>query len=207
MAGEHAEIGELRMSGKTPIPLPVDMPAGLISTAGIRAFNALYYHRATPGTGFVPLEPFFFPLDVIGHWNRMYGKPGFLQYQFVLPRSGGITGLATILEQIACSGYGSPLAVLKIFGPGNDRYLSFPMEGYTLALDLVVRPETLRLCNKLDEVVMKAGGRLYLTKDARMPETVFRAGYPGWREFQSVRDRYHAAGRFASLQSIRLGLT
>jgi FAD/FMN-containing dehydrogenase len=207
MSGEHAEIRDLRFSGKQPIPLPTDLPAGLISTATIRAFNTLYYHRARPGTSLVPLTSFFFPLDAIGNWNRAYGKPGFLQYQVVLPRSGGIRGLEVILEAIARSGYGSPLAVLKIFGPGNGRYLSFPMEGYTLALDFPASPETLRLLDRLDEKVLKTEGRLYLTKDARMSPELFQAGYPEWRRFQSVRERYHAGNRFASLQSIRLGLT
>jgi hypothetical protein len=111
-----------------------------------------------------------------------------------------------LLEHIAASGRGSFLAVLKVFGKGNANYLSFPMEGYTLALDFKAEPTVFKLLDELDALVRDQGGRLYLTKDARMSEATFKAGYPEWQTFEAIRAQYHAIGHFASLQSKRLGL-
>jgi FAD/FMN-containing dehydrogenase len=136
----------------------------------------------------------------------LYGKPGFLQYQFVIPKSEGRDGMRRILEEIVDSGQGSFLAVIKIFGKQNANYLSFPIEGYTLALDFKVSPNVIDLLSRLDKLVLQYGGRVYLTKDARMSEKTFKLGYPRWEEFEAVRSKYHALGKFASLQSRRLGL-
>ena len=115
-------------------------------------------------------------------------------------------GMRRILEEITESGQGSFLAVLKAFGKQNENYLSFPVEGYTLALDFKVTPSIFKLLDRLDELVLQYGGRLYLAKDARMTEQTFKASYPRWQEFEAVRSKYHAIGKFASLQSKRLGL-
>ena len=111
-----------------------------------------------------------------------------------------------ILERVAEAGQASFLAVLKAFGPGNRNLLSFPTEGYTLALDLKAEPAAFQLMTELDRLVLDHGGRLYLAKDARMNEAMFKSGYPLWRDFEAVRARYHAVGKFASAQSRRLGL-
>lgn len=209
MLGEHAADGPLAVQTRKPVPLPFDLPAAMLSRASISAFNTLYYGRV-PRTGVtrrVPFEQFFYPLDALAHWNRMYGKAGLLQYQLVLPKAAGLAGLHAVLERIALAGFGSFLAVLKVFGPANANLLSFPMAGYTLALDFRVAPAVFELLEVLDRIVLHYGGRLYLAKDARMGAATFRACYPRWPEFEAVRARWHAHGRFASLQSQRLGLS
>ncbi len=208
MLGHHAEekASTFRERGRPGVPF--DMPAALLNRYSVGAFNALYYAQvgAQGRTRTLPLHHYFYPLDGIAHWNRLYGRDGFVQYQFVLPRESGKAGLRLILEQIAGSGEASFLAVLKAFGKGNDHFLSFPREGYTLALDFHRNDRVLGLLDQLDSIVRDHGGRIYLAKDARMSEATFKAGYPRWQAFEEVRARYHAPGRFASLQSKRLGL-
>jgi decaprenylphospho-beta-D-ribofuranose 2-oxidase len=208
MLGEHAEDGPLAVQARQSLPVPFDMPASLLNHATISAFNTLFYYKAMPArrTRRVAFEPFFYPLDKLTDWNRLYGKPGFVQYQFVLPMVSGITGLRDVLERIVASGRGSFLAVLKVFGKANDHHLSFPVAGYTLALDFKAEPAVFQLLDDLDRVVLDHGGRFYLTKDARMSEATFKAGYPRWQEFEEVRGKYHAIGKFASAQSRRVGL-
>jgi FAD/FMN-containing dehydrogenase len=174
----------------------------------VQAFNALYYGRIRPPVSQqrLPFEPFFYPLDAVGQWNRLYGKPGFVQYQFVLPQAAGVAGLREVLAAIAASGRGSFLAVLKVFGPANANFLSFPQAGFTLALDFKAEPAVFTLLDELDAIVLHHGGRLYMAKDARMSAATFKASYPTWQAFEDVRARWHAHGKFASSQSIRLGL-
>lgn len=208
MLGEHAQTGPLTVQPDRAVPVPIDMPASLLNQVTVKAFNALYYGKALRAchTRRVPFEPFFYPLDKLVHWNRLYGKAGFLQYQFALPKAAGLAGLRTVLERIAQSGRGSFLAVLKVLGPATGHYLSFPIEGYSLALDFKAEPRVFPLLDELDRVVLDHGGRLYLAKDARMTEAMFKASYPRWQEFEQVRAHYHAHGKFASSQSRRLGL-
>lgn len=145
-------------------------------------------------------------MDGINHWNRLYGKNGFTQYQFVLPKAAGLEGMTKILKEISVSKRGSFLSVLKAFGPGNENYLSFPMEGYTLALDFKIESGLFELLNKLDNIVLAYGGRIYLTKDVRMSETTFKQSYTKWSEFAKIRTYYGADKCFHSLQSNRLGI-
>ncbi len=140
-------------------------------------------------------DSYFYPLDGIRHWNRAYGRRGFLQYQFVLPKETSYDGLKDILEKIERSGQGSPLAVLKLFGkPDPNAVMSFPREGYTLALDFKVNPKVLTLLDELDEIVMRNGGRIYLAKDARMSSEIFHKTY----------SKIVHSNRFRSAQSTRL---
>lgn len=208
MLGEHADDGHLGAGGKGGLPVPVDAPAVLLNRATVTAFNALYYGRVRQQVTRhrVGYEPFFHPLDKLAHWNRLYGRQGFVQHQFVLPRHAGRGPLREALETIVASGLASPLAVLKVFGEGNDSMLGFPMPGYTLAVDLKAVPEALRLCRTLDRLVLEAGGRIYLTKDSRMTPETFAACYPRLEEFQDVRRRYGATGLFVSAQAERLGV-
>ena len=208
MLGEHAQEGPLLTQGNKAIPIPMDMPAFLLNQTSISAFNSVYYNKIlnTKSTQQIAYEPFFYPLDMLANWNRLYGKSGFVQYQFVLPKAAGEIGLREVLGPIANSGKGSFLAVLKIFGKVNQNLLSFPIEGYTLALDFKVEPSLFDLLNQLDQLVLKYGGRLYLTKDARMSEATFKSSYTRWSEFESIRKQYFAIGHFASHQSQRLGL-
>ncbi|MEX2470007.1 MAG: D-arabinono-1,4-lactone oxidase, partial [Pseudohongiellaceae bacterium] len=138
------------------------------------------------------------------HWNRLYGRRGFLQYQLVLPQA---EGLRAILERVAAAGQGSFLSVLKQFGPGNDHLLSFPRSGYTLALDFKVSAGALTLLEQLDAIVREHGGRLYLAKDARMSEAMFKSGYPNWPRFLEIKRQVDPDDRFTSLQARRLGLS
>ena len=208
MIGEHATDGGLKVASKRPITIPMDAPTQLLNPLSIKVFNTLYYGKVLQAeqSRRTSFETYFYPLDQMLHWNRLYGKPGFLQYQFVIPTATGREGMRRILEEITESGQGSFLAVLKAFGKQNENYLSFPVEGYTLALDFKVTPSIFKLLDRLDELVLQYGGRLYLAKDARMTEQTFKASYPRWQEFEAVRSKYHAIGKFTSLQSKRLGL-
>jgi len=208
MTGDHAPEGPLRVSGGKRMGMPVDMPAALLNRYSVRAFNTLYYHRirGSQVKSRVHYEPFFYPLDSVSDWNRMYGRNGFTQYQFVVPKDGGREAMQVILQTIADSGRGSFLAVLKAFGRENGNLLSFPMEGYTLAVDLKLEQDLFYLLDRLDAMVLDHGGRLYLTKDARMSADTFRRSYPRLEPFMAVRDAYGATGRFVSHQSRRLGV-
>lgn len=206
MLGEHAPDGGLGMARTGRLAVPLDMPAGLLNRRTIGAFDALYYHWPRGARQRVHYEKFFYPLDGIAQWNRLYGKNGFVQYQFVLPDEAGTAGLAAILQQIAASGRGSFLAVLKRLGRHNGNPLSFPLAGYTLALDFKVEAGLFEMLERLDSMVLDYGGRLYLAKDSRMSAATFRRSYPQCEAFQQVRERYGALGRFASAQSQRLGL-
>jgi FAD/FMN-containing dehydrogenase len=208
MLGEHALDGKLECLPYKMVNVPFDMPAMLLNAHTIGAFNALYYHRARKATLIrrVSYERYFYPLDKLRNWNRLYGKRGFFQYQFALPKEAGSRALTEILRRIANSGKGSFLAVLKALGPANISPLSFPIEGLTLSLDFRNEPSVIRLLEELDQRVSHYGGKVYLTKDARMSDTTFKSAYPRWQEFEDVRARFHALGHFASLQSKRLGL-
>lgn len=208
MIGEHATEGGLKVVSKKPLTIPMDAPAQLLNPLSIKAFNTLYYGKVLQAeqSRRTSFETYFYPLDQILHWNRLYGKPGFLQYQFVIPKNEGRVGMRRILDEIVGSGQGSFLAVIKIFGRQNKNFLSFPIEGYTLALDFRFTPTILKLLDRLDQLVLEYGGRIYLTKDARMSEQTFKSGYPLWEEFERVRKKYHAIGKFSSLQSRRIGL-
>lgn len=208
MDGEHAEDGDLSMPRRSVLGMPFDAPSGMLNRFTIRAFNALYYARVRrPVTQHVvDHEPFFYPLDRISDWNRFYGRQGLLQWQCLIPEAAGRATLREVVRLIAGSGLASPLAVVKAFGPGNDNHLSFPAQGYTLAVDLKVAPQAFALCDRLDDLVISAGGRLYLTKDSRMSPESFRRSYPRVDEFEEVRRRWGAAGFFSSDQSRRLGL-
>jgi hypothetical protein len=151
-------------------------------------------------------EKYFYPLDKISNWNLMYGKKGFIQYQFVLPKTVGVQGLKKIIKIISDNNMNPFLTVLKIFGEKNKNYLSFPMPGYSLALDFKMSKNIFNFVKILDSFISDMGGKIYLTKDALMTEETFKKIYPQWQEFERVRQKYGAIGKFASNQSKRLGL-
>lgn len=208
MLGEHSASGSLAAGKPGKLIIPLEVPAAALNRYSIQAFNAFYYARIRQKkqSRRVHYAPFFYPLDSIRQWNKLYGKNGFLQYQFVLPKGSGLEGMHNILKRIAASKRGSFLAVLKATGKDNGNYLSFPIEGYSLALDFKVDTGIFELLNELDDIVIDYGGRLYLTKDARMTEAMFKTSYPKWEQFAAVRTRYGADKKFHSLQSQRLGL-
>lgn len=211
--GEHARADELpavaapfaRRSGRS-MRVPVDMPGFVLGRASVTAFNKLYYAAQRPGEALVPIDPYFWPLDAILDWNRIYGRGGFVQYQSVLPLDGSQAGFQRILAAIAAEGQASFLAVLKRMGPQSFGMLSFPMEGYTLALDFPATLRNLALLDRIDAITVDHGGRLYLAKDARASAATIAAGYPRLDEFRDVRRRYGVERRFSSLLSERLQL-
>jgi FAD/FMN-containing dehydrogenase len=168
------------------IAMPVDAPQFLLNRASVSLFNRLYYHAQTRrrGTILEHYEPFFYPLDTVGNWNRIYGKRGFYQYQCVIPRQEK-EPLREMLRTIAEAGSGSFLSVLKVFGDIPSRgMLSFTRPGATLALDFPNEEEKSEaLFRRLDEIVDQAGGALYPAKDARMPARMFRKSSPRWERF------------------------
>jgi len=170
--------------------VPFAPPFSLVNAASLRLFNTLYYHRPRARHSDRWFESFFYPLDSIGNWNRLYGPRGLYQYQCVIPDAAGREGTAALLEAIARSGQGSFLAVLKAFGAlESPGMLSFPRKGITLALDFPNRGQSLeRLFVELDAIVRATGGRLYPAKDGRMPPELFREGFPRWREFTQFID-------------------
>lgn len=190
------------------ISVPFSTPSLFVNRLSMKAFNAAYY-RLHSGERLIQKYPrvkFFFPLDSISHWNRLYGGKGFLQYQLVLPYDSAREGIQKILSEVANSGKGSFLSVLKKFGEGNANPLSFPMAGFTLTLDFKLEHSLVALLAKLDELVIHHGGRLYLAKDARMGESTFRLCYPRWQEFLETKHKLDPQGKFASAQAKRLGL-
>ncbi|MEM7103591.1 MAG: FAD-binding oxidoreductase [Bacteroidota bacterium] len=197
--GEHASVEELPeqytaspllFRKKKAISVPFFLPGMLLNSFSIKTFNFLYYQRqrADIQQSFVHYEPYFYPLDSLLHWNRIYGKKGFTQYQCVLPQSEGKKGISELLSKIRDSGFGSFLTVLKLMGPGhNQSPLAFPMQGYTLALDFKITKGLFAMLDALDRIVLEYGGRLYLAKDARMASTVFKQTYT---QSSSFRNRF-----------------
>ena len=210
--GEHASRAEAPGGGRpyrarSPrLAAPFDLPGFTLNGLSIRAFNALYAALPRPAEGFVEADPYFYPLDAVADWNRIYGGRGFVQHQCVLPLHVGRDGLVEILGRVSAHGSGAFLAVLKRFGPAGRGLMSFPMEGYTLAMDFPADADHFRLLDALDAAVVAHGGRLYLAKDARQSAATLAAGYPRLTEFAAARERSGANGRFDSLLSRRLGL-
>lgn len=214
--GEHATANDLpdqyrteplALPAKKSIPFPINLPSWVLNTFTVKLFNFLYYGKNFKKeiNNIVSYEPFFYPLDAILNWNRGYGKKGFIQYQFVLPLKAK-QGLIDILNRISDKGMGSFLAVLKVFGK-QESMISFPTEGYTLALDFPVRDGLFEFLDELDGIVLKYGGRLYMSKDARMKPEVLKAGYPRLNEFINIIKQYNPTGKIRSAQSDRLQLT
>jgi len=208
MVGDFADDSKLDFKEGKKKNIPFNFPSFTLNNLSVKAFNWLYYKKAPDGISNekVDIDSFFYPLDAINNWNRIYGKNGFTQYQFILPKENSYDGLAEILKAIADSGRGSFLAVLKLYGKANDNYLSFPMEGYSLALDFKIDRGLFAFLNKLDKIVLKYGGRIYLTKDVRVPKETFEHGYPMIDEFRKLRKDYGMDKKFNSLQSRRVGI-
>ena len=188
-----AEAGAARRGGsERQLTFPFDAPNWLLNRLTVTAFNTLYYQkqRRERETRLVHYTPFFYPLDAILDWNRMYGRRGFFQYQFVAPMAAGESVVSRVLEKVSKSGAASFLAVMKTFGHRpRAGMLSFPRPGVTLAMDLANQGEkTLRLLDEFDEIVLANGGVLYPAKDARMAPQSFEASYPNWKEFAKFID-------------------
>jgi hypothetical protein len=208
MLGEHCSGEMITPQNNSSLIVPKLFPSFVLNKYSIKAFNAIYYNKSLRRhtEAIVNYRQFFYPLDNLQHWNRMYGSKGFVQYQFVLPKKDGFNGMKELLVKIADSGEGSFLAVLKEFGSHNDNYLSFPIEGYSLALDFKLNQSVIKLIKELDEIVLRCNGRIYLAKDSLMTETTFKSSYPKWENFMQVREKYGASDKFSSNLAIRVGL-
>ena len=208
MVGDFRDDGQLEYKARQKLSIPFNFPSFTLNTWTVRAFNWLYYNKVREKISKqkVTIDSFFYPLDGIGRWNRIYGNKGFTQYQFILPLENSFEGLEKILTTISESGKGSFLAVLKLYGKENENYLSFPMEGYSLALDFKIEKGLFQLLDQLDQIVVKYGGRIYLAKDARVKKEIFEQGYPKIELFRKIRKKYKLEKKFNSLQSRRVGI-
>ena len=206
MSGKFLEnpIGmRYKVHKKQKFSVPFLLPKILLNSFTIKFFNSIYYlfSKNSKSGKQVNYDTFFFPLDKIKNWNRIYGDAGFLQYQFVLPKSSSYQGIKSILELVSQFGGEPTLAVLKLFGKQNQNYLSFPMEGYSLALDFKNSQKNQELLNKLDLIVNENHGRIYLAKDSRIRKKFFEDGYP---LFDTFKKRIKNQNNIQSFQFQRL---
>jgi decaprenylphospho-beta-D-ribofuranose 2-oxidase len=194
-----------RLTSERTVTMPDHLPSGLVNRLSGQAFNELWF-RKTPAARtrtVVPSFAFFHPLDSVAEWNRVYGRRGLCQYQLVVP-FGAEDVVQQVVQRISATGHVSCLNVLKRFGPGSPAPMSFPTAGWTLAVDLAVKPGLERLLTGLDELVAAAGGRVYLAKDSRLDPATAAAMYPRLEEFRAVLDRVDPKRMFVSDLSRRL---
>ena len=211
--GDHARASDVSTASlRAPTParltVPFDAPSGLLNRFTVRAFNEAWFQSSPRRQLAKPesISSFFHPLDGIRNWNRLYGRRGFVQYQFCVPEGSSDT-VRRAIDHLSSSGVASFLAVLKRFGPANPGPLSFPIAGWTLALDLPVGPASLpQILDDLDEMVASAGGRIYLAKDARLGPEKIRAMYPQLDAFLQVKNRVDPEHQLTSDLARRLDL-
>ena len=207
--GEHAPADRTEALRGAPrnrrMHVPAGVPSFLLHRAIVSAFNDWRFSRASEGPTRVPFEAFFFPLDRLRGWNRLYGERGLVQYQFAVPAAAADSAIGAVFRWIGGSAQPPFLAVLKRLGPGR-KMLSFPMPGYTLALDFPATRETVAMLGELDRAIVDLGGRVYLAKDAISTLALIAASYPDLARFSAVRDAADPRRRFSSLLSRRLGL-
>jgi decaprenylphospho-beta-D-ribofuranose 2-oxidase len=217
--GEHASRSDVETlapgsppfpeRGQTRLAVPWDLPRLTLNRWSVAAFNEVYFRRGASAAGrpfLSSIDAFFFPLDAVRDWNRIYGANGFVQHQCVVPAEHAEETLGEILERIAARGNASFLAVLKKLGPSSTGLMSFPRRGFTLALDFAIDKGIFVFLDEIDRLVAAAGGRIYLAKDARQSRDTFEAGYPDLQRFREIRRQIGADRRIASRLSERLGI-
>ncbi|MDC3416697.1 FAD-binding oxidoreductase [Aquibacillus salsiterrae] len=217
MRGDHARVDDLPASivdplkpaDKFKLKMPIHAPGMALNYYSISAFNKLYYGMYKDEDKLVEQSSFFHPLDAITDWNKMYGKNGFIQYQAVFPKHNNPKeGLRKLLTKLSDARRSSFLAVLKSSGPWNGGLLSFPVEGYTLALDIPIKDDGLfPFLRELDELVLDYGGRVYLAKDSSLEISAFQEMYPTWEDFLDVKEKVDPGHLFSSSMGRRLGLS
>ena len=216
MLGRHAREGDLPIKGpsrasaerpKKGPRVPFDLPAFAVSPTTVRLFNGFYNRwHSRKGSFTAPVWQYFYPLDAIADWPRLYGKRGFLQYQFVVGSAEARACMAEVLKEISAAGHASPLAVLKKFGPEGRGMMSFPKEGFTLSLDIPMRSDLLPFLDRLDAIVKRHGGRIYMAKDSRMKPELVPSMHPRFEEFKRACAEADPEGLFQSDLSRRLKL-
>lgn len=218
MKGEHASLEEIRGSKWEKAPLkqpqklkltvPFYFPSFTLNPLTVRAFNFAYYHKQRKKLveKLVDYDSFFYPLDAIHHWNRIYGKKGFTQYQLVVPKEAGAKAIPEVLDRARQANFGSFLSVLKLFGH-QEGMMNFPMRGYTLTLDFPISTRLMNFLPELDALVEHYGGRVYLTKDVRMSPEMLARTYPGLEDFKQVLAKVNPDAKVDSLLARRLHLT
>ena len=215
ITGEHAEISDLKPNIKQKplalkkrfnIRIPFNFPSFILNSITIRVFNFFYYLLGNKKKGYkiVDYDTFFYPLDYISDWNKIYGQKGFAQFQCVIPLKNSLNGIRELLETISQSKSNSFLTVLKRFGK-QDNYLSFPIEGYTLSLDFPITKNNLDLMNQLDEITIKYNGQFYLAKDSRLNKKTFKRSDTKFEKYSRFRSQ-KMKKTFSSSQSERLEL-
>jgi decaprenylphospho-beta-D-ribofuranose 2-oxidase len=206
--GDRGRGGEAGEPAPRRIGLPFALPGALLNRRTVGLFNRLYHARVPEGgrERVLPLGAFLYPLDAIEGWNRLYGPSGFHQFQCALPDAQAPRGLRALLETISAAGSASFLAVLKTLGGEGAGHLSFPLRGYTLALDFPVRPGTRELLGRLERIALEHGGRVYLAKDACLSPQAFRRMYPRLDAFREVLRRVDPGRRMMSDLARRLDL-
>lgn len=213
LLGEHATKEQCHEAAINPtqpyrsLSFSVPFTVPLLGTKLNKLLNAGYYARSRETEAIVHYQPYFYPLDTVQNWNRLYGSKGLVQYQCVFPLSSSNTGLVSLLKMVQQHTVGSFLCVLKKMGPSNQTGLSFPMEGFTITFDFPVNQKTLALCDTMDTVVLDHGGRHYLAKDSRLSKETFWKSYgDNAKSFQSFRQSNELVETFQSHQSRRLDL-
>jgi len=215
--GNHADVDQLSpaqarnpltIAAKFKVSLPFHVPAFVINPRTVGVFNNAYYakHPARQGVT-CDYESFFYPLDSVLNWNRVYGKRGFIQYQVVMEPDSQHRGLIALLEELSKQPQASFLSVLKAFGAGSDGLLSFPKPGYTLALDIPNSgPESIDLVRSLNRIALRHGGRVYLAKDAYLDPHTFSEMYPQSERFKEIKQTLDPDQHFSSSLARRVGL-
>ncbi len=193
MLGDHSKIPDaLTPSPKPKLTFPFNAPGFALNRATVSLFNTAFFHKQLKPRvrALHDYEPFFYPLDKVLHWNRLYGKSGLLQFQYAIPWASAREGTVAILNEVAKSGLASFLAVLKAFGDvPSPGLMSFPQPGITLALDFAIKPDkSFALFDRLASMTLDFGGKLYPAKDARMTAQQFQTSYPQWQHFARYKD-------------------
>ena len=205
MHGEFCEKSKLILNNKSILKIPFSIK--VINNLSIKIFNHLYFfwNLLSIKKGKINYDNFFYPLDRVKNWNQLYGRDGFLQYQFIIPKENAKEAILEVLNYLNNVNYLSSLAVLKLHGNKNSNFISFPISGYSLALDFPYNNKINLILNELDKIVLKFKGRVYLTKDSRLSSCFFRKFYLQFEEITKVRKKYNIFN-FSSSQSKRIGI-
>ena len=208
MTGQFCDDNNLTYKQKKPFSFPFKLLSFLLNPLSLTLFNWYNYHKISTkySTKKVAIDSFFYPLDSLSNWNNIYGQNGLVQYHFILPMKQSYDGIKAVLNELHTQKKFSYLAVLKRYGKQNKNLLSFPIEGYSLALDFKMEPGLLEFFDQLDSLILQFGGRLYLAKDSRMKQPIFEKSYPNYKTFKTLRKKFNMDNKFHSLLSKRLNI-